>query len=137
MTLLGLETLHIRMERHSKNALAVAEFLETHPAVEWVNYPGLASHPDHADALRYLPDGQGAIVGFGIKAGVMPLHSWLPDAHASAPSHVSALMSGVVLKMGIYGLVRTLGLVAAPPVMVARLTRTPASPASAASRRTS
>lgn len=69
LTLLGLETLHIRMERHSKNALAVAEFLETHPAVEWVNYPGLASHPDHADALRYLPDGQGAIVGFGIKGG--------------------------------------------------------------------
>ncbi len=57
-----------------------------------------------------------ALVGFGIKAGVMPLHSWLPDAHASAPSHVSALMSGVVLKMGIYGLVRTLGLVAAPPL---------------------
>ena len=69
LTLLGLETLHIRMERHSKNALAVAEFLETHPAVDWVNYPGLANHPDHANALRYLPDGQGAIVGFGIKGG--------------------------------------------------------------------
>lgn len=57
-----------------------------------------------------------ALVGFGIKAGVMPFHSWLPGAHASAPSHVSALMSGVVLKMGIYGLVRVLGLVEAPPV---------------------
>ena len=69
LTLLGLETLHIRLERHSKNALAVAEFLEKHPAVEWVNYPGLPSHPDYASAKKYLPDGQGAIVGFGIKGG--------------------------------------------------------------------
>ncbi|MEO8195718.1 MAG: proton-conducting transporter membrane subunit, partial [Thermoanaerobaculia bacterium] len=51
-----------------------------------------------------------ALVAFGIKAGVMPLHSWLPSAHASAPSHVSAVMSGVVIKMGVYGLVRTTGL---------------------------
>jgi O-acetylhomoserine (thiol)-lyase len=57
------------MERHSKNGLAVAEFLEKHPAVAWVNYPGLPSHPDHASAKKYLPDGQGAIVGFGIKGG--------------------------------------------------------------------
>jgi hydrogenase-4 component B len=49
-----------------------------------------------------------ALVGFGMKAGLMPLHVWLPGAHANAPSHVSALMSGVVIKMGIYGLVRTL-----------------------------
>jgi len=69
LTLLGLETLHLRLERHSKNALAVAEFLEKHPAVAWVNYPGLASHPDYASAKKYLPDGQGAIVGFGIKGG--------------------------------------------------------------------
>ena len=69
LTLLGLETLHIRLERHSKNALAVAEFLERHPAVQWVNYPGLPSHPDYASAKRYLPDGQGGIVGFGIKGG--------------------------------------------------------------------
>jgi formate hydrogenlyase subunit 3/multisubunit Na+/H+ antiporter MnhD subunit len=57
-----------------------------------------------------------ALVGFGIKAGAMPLHSWLPAAHASAPSHVSAVMSGVVLKMGIYGLVRVCGLLEAPPL---------------------
>ena len=69
LTLLGLETLHLRLERHSKNALAVAEFLEKHPAVEWVNYPGLLSHPDYANAKKYFPDGQGAIVGFGIKGG--------------------------------------------------------------------
>jgi hydrogenase-4 component B len=55
-------------------------------------------------------------VGFGMKAGAMPLHSWLPAAHSSAPSHVSAVMSGVVLKMGIYGLVRTCGLFDSPPV---------------------
>jgi O-acetylhomoserine (thiol)-lyase len=69
LTLLGLETLHLRLERHSKNALAVAQFLEKHPAVLWVNYPGLPSHPDYASAQKYLPDGQGAIVGFGIKGG--------------------------------------------------------------------
>jgi O-acetylhomoserine (thiol)-lyase len=69
LTLLGLETLHVRLERHSQNALAVAKFLERHPAVQWVNYPGLPSHPDYASAKKYLPDGQGAIVGFGIKGG--------------------------------------------------------------------
>ena len=69
LTLLGIETLHVRIERHCSNALAVARFLEKHPAVAWVNYPGLPSHPDHARAKRYLPDGQGAIVGFGIKGG--------------------------------------------------------------------
>jgi len=69
LTLLGLETLHLRMQRYSENALAVAKFLETHPAVEWVNYPGLPSHPDYANVKKYLPDGQGAIVGFGIKGG--------------------------------------------------------------------
>jgi O-acetylhomoserine (thiol)-lyase len=66
----GLETLHLRMPRHCENALAVAEFLEAHDAVEWVNYPGLSSHKDHASAQKYLPDGRGAILGFGIKGGV-------------------------------------------------------------------
>ncbi len=56
-----------------------------------------------------------ALVGFGLKAGLVPLHFWLPDAHAAAPSHVSALMSGVVIKMGIYGLLRVVGLLGAPP----------------------
>jgi O-acetylhomoserine (thiol)-lyase len=67
--LLGLETLHLRMERHCANAERVAAFLETHPAVEWVNYPGLPSHPDYESAKRYLPTGKGAVVGFGIKGG--------------------------------------------------------------------
>ncbi len=65
----GLETLHVRMPRHCENALKVAQFLEAHPSVEWVNYPGLASHPDFERAKRYLPAGQGAILGFGIKGG--------------------------------------------------------------------
>jgi O-acetylhomoserine (thiol)-lyase len=65
----GLETLHVRMPRHCENALKVAQFLEAHPSVEWVNYPGLESHPDYARAKRYLPAGQGAILGFGIKGG--------------------------------------------------------------------
>lgn len=56
-----------------------------------------------------------ALVGFGLKAGVVPLHFWLPEAHAAAPSHISALMSGVVIKMGIYGLMRVTALLAAPP----------------------
>jgi len=66
----GLETLHLRMERHSSNALAVAKFLQEHPSVEWVNYPGLADHPSYEQARRYLPKGQGAILTFGIKGGV-------------------------------------------------------------------
>jgi len=56
-----------------------------------------------------------ALIGFGIKAGIMPFHVWLPGAHAGAPSHISAIMSGVVIKMGIYGIVRVLSLVDAPP----------------------
>jgi len=57
-----------------------------------------------------------ALLGFGLKAGMMPLHFWLPGAHANAPSHVSAILSGVVLKMGVYGLVRMLSLFPDPPV---------------------
>ncbi len=56
------------------------------------------------------------LIGFGIKAGMMPLHVWLPSAHANAPSHVSAVMSGVMIKMGIYGIVRVSGLLGTPPV---------------------
>jgi len=65
----GLETLHLRMPRHSENALKLAQWLEKQPQVAWVNYPGLESHPDYKLAKKYLPDGQGAILGFGIKGG--------------------------------------------------------------------
>ena len=66
----GLETLPVRMERHSQNALRIAEFLEGHPAVGWVSYPGLKSHPQHEVAAKYHTHGYGAIVGFGIKGGL-------------------------------------------------------------------
>lgn len=69
LLLQGLETLHLRAPRHCENALALAQYLEKHPAVTWVNYPGLPSHPNYELAKQYLPDGQGAILGFGIKGG--------------------------------------------------------------------
>ncbi len=65
----GLETLHLRMPRHSENALKLAQWLENHKQVSWVNYPGLPSHPDYKLAKKYMPAGQGAILGFGIKGG--------------------------------------------------------------------
>lgn len=69
LLLQGLETIHLRVPRHCENAQAVAEHLEAHDAVEWVNFPGLKSHPDYERAQKYLPDGQGAILTFGIKGG--------------------------------------------------------------------
>ncbi|MBE0534922.1 MAG: homocysteine synthase [Phycisphaerae bacterium] len=78
--LMGLETIHLRAPRHCENALALAAFLEKHEAVTWVNYPGLPSHRDYERAMKYLPQGQGAILGFGIKGG--------PDAGAKFINHV-------------------------------------------------
>ena len=69
LLLQGIETLHLRLERHSQNALAVARHLEQHPGVEWVNYPGLESSAYYTRAKKYLPAGQGALVTFGIKSG--------------------------------------------------------------------
>jgi len=66
----GLETLPLRIQRHSENALAVARFLSVHPAVAWVNYPGLDNHPSHETAKQYLHGGFGGLVGFGIKGGL-------------------------------------------------------------------
>ena len=68
--LLGLETLHLRLERHSQNALQVAEYLEQHPKVKWVNYPGLTSNAYYDLGQKYLPNGQGAILTFGIDGTV-------------------------------------------------------------------
>jgi len=70
MFLQGLETLHLRMVRHSENALAAAQYLEKHPKVNWVNYPGLASSPEKKRVAKYLTKGAGAILGFGIKGGI-------------------------------------------------------------------
>ena len=65
----GIETLPLRIRQHSVNGLEVAKWLEKHPSVTWVNYPGLPSHPDHEKAKRFLKDGYGGIIGFGIKGG--------------------------------------------------------------------
>ena len=69
LLLQGVETLHLRLERHSENALKVAKFLEQHELVQWVNYAGLPSHPSYSLAQKYLPKGQGAILTFGIRGG--------------------------------------------------------------------
>ncbi|MEK4337783.1 MULTISPECIES: homocysteine synthase [Bacillus] len=69
LLLQGLETLHLRLKRHSENALKTAQFLQDHPLVEWVSYPGLEGHESFELAQTYLPKGQGAILTFGIKGG--------------------------------------------------------------------
>ncbi|MFZ3207947.1 MAG: O-acetylhomoserine aminocarboxypropyltransferase/cysteine synthase [Geobacteraceae bacterium] len=66
----GIETLHLRLARHVESAQKVAAWLEKHPLVSWVNYPGLPSHPNHDRAKKYFPKGAGAIIGFGIKGGL-------------------------------------------------------------------
>jgi hydrogenase-4 component B len=86
----------------------------------WGQFAGALSFDALARAAPQLPAGGAliftlALVGFGFKAGIVPLHFWLPGAHGVAPSHVSALMSGVVIKMGIYGLLRTVSLVGSSP----------------------
>lgn len=70
LLLQGIETLHLRMPRHSENALAAAEYLEKHPAVEWVRYPGLSSSSELSKTKKYLHKGSGALLGFGIKGGL-------------------------------------------------------------------
>ncbi len=65
----GLETLHLRVKRHADNAFALAQHLQDHPKVAWVNYPGLKEHPSHALAQKYLQGGYGPLVGFGVKGG--------------------------------------------------------------------
>ena len=69
LLLQGVETLHLRMERHSENALEVARFLKQHDEIEWVNYPGLEESPYYALTQKYLPTGAGALITFGIKGG--------------------------------------------------------------------
>jgi O-acetylhomoserine (thiol)-lyase len=70
MFLQGLETLLLRVRRHSENALALARYLKAHPLVNWVNYPGLPEHPGHVLAEKYLKGNYGALLGFGIKGGL-------------------------------------------------------------------
>ncbi|OQC06735.1 MAG: Methionine gamma-lyase [Candidatus Hydrogenedentes bacterium ADurb.Bin101] len=95
MFLQGLETLHLRVPRHSENALAAARFLEAHPAVAWVNYPGLPSHRDYQRAQKYLPKGQGAILGFGIKGGSDAAVKFIN--HCSLASHLANILDAKTL----------------------------------------
>jgi len=67
----GIETLPVRMDRHCRNTMAVAQFLESHPRVAWVNYPGLVSNRYHELVKRYMPKGAGALLSFGIKGGAL------------------------------------------------------------------
>ncbi|QDI89754.1 homocysteine synthase [Salicibibacter halophilus] len=83
----GMETLHLRMERHSENAQKVAEYLEGHSRVEWVNYSGLPSHPSYELAKTYLPKGQGAILTFGVKGGMEAGKSFIENVDLH--SHVA------------------------------------------------
>ncbi len=69
LSIQGLDTLHLRMERHSENALKVAQFLENHPKVEWVNYPGLEGHESKELCDKYLPKGASGVIAFGVKGG--------------------------------------------------------------------
>jgi O-acetylhomoserine (thiol)-lyase len=71
LTLQGIETLSLRMQRHSENALQVARFLSSHPQVNWVLYPGLTSHPSYQAAQKYLPNGASGLIGFGVKGDMV------------------------------------------------------------------
>ena len=81
LILLGVETLSLRMERHCLNAARVAGFLQKNPRVKWVNYPGLANHPTHAEAKKYLSNGFGGMVGFGIKGGAKAGKKFIESLH--------------------------------------------------------
>ncbi|MBI5959878.1 MAG: O-acetylhomoserine aminocarboxypropyltransferase/cysteine synthase [Chloroflexi bacterium] len=81
LNIIGLETLALRVQRHVENALAVAEYLEKHPAVVWVNYPGLPSHESYALGKKYLPKGAGAVLGFGIKGGKPAGRKFIDNLH--------------------------------------------------------
>ena len=87
LLLQGVETLSLRMDRHCSSALAVAQYLEKHPKVAWVNYPSLPNHPDHALAKKYMPKGAGAVLSFGVKGGTAAGQKFIE--HVSFLSHLA------------------------------------------------
>ena len=95
LLLQGLETLHLRAPRHCENALKLAQHLEAHQGVEWVNYPGLKSHRDYARAQKYLPKGQGAIFVFGIKGGLEAGKKFI--ANVKLASHLANVLDAKTL----------------------------------------
>lgn len=95
LLLQGIETLHLRVPRHCENALKLARYLEGHPAVSWVNYPGLESHKDHARAKHYMPAGQGAILGFGVKGGREAAQQFISNCKLA--SHLANILDAKTL----------------------------------------
>jgi formate hydrogenlyase subunit 3/multisubunit Na+/H+ antiporter MnhD subunit len=99
---------------HVGVAFLVALFLTLGRHAGGLSFAAFAAQPPLTGALGVLVFVL-ALLGFGVKAGLVPLHVWLPEAHAAAPSHVSALMSGILIKLGVYGILRTLSLIALAP----------------------
>ncbi|MGZ4907535.1 MAG: O-acetylhomoserine aminocarboxypropyltransferase/cysteine synthase family protein [Halobacteriota archaeon] len=81
LSLQGLESLHVRMERHCANALDVATFLGEHPCVKWVSYPGLPTHRSYELAQKYMPKGASALIGFGVKGGYDTAAKFIENVH--------------------------------------------------------
>lgn len=97
LTHLGLETLHLRMQRHCENALALAKHLEQSPYVQWVSYPGLESSGDHAKAEKYLPNGCGGVLSFGVKGGLAAGTKFIENLEmTSLVVHVGDLRTSVL-----------------------------------------
>ncbi|SCJ90705.1 Methionine gamma-lyase [uncultured Eubacterium sp.] len=97
LTFQGLDTLHLRMERHSKNAMALAEFLQKHPKVDWVKYPGLPGDDDYERAQKYLPKGASGVLSFGVKGGRAAGEACLANLKlASIVVHVGDIRTSVL-----------------------------------------
>lgn len=97
LTLQGLDTLHLRMERHSQNALALAKFLKDHSMTDWVKYPGLEGDEDYERAQKYLPNGAGGVLSFGVKGGRAAGEKFLENLElASIVVHVGDIRTSVL-----------------------------------------
>ena len=97
LTNLGTETLAVRMDKHSENALKIAQFLQSHPQVEWVNYPLLESSPSYELAKKYLKNGGSGIISFGIKGGVEKGKKFIDNVKlASLVVHVGDIRTHVL-----------------------------------------
>lgn len=97
LTFQGLDTLHLRMERHSQNAMALAQFLQNHPMVDWVKYPGLPGDDDYERAQKYLPKGASGVLAFGVKGGKTGGEEFLKNLKlASIVVHVGDIRTSVL-----------------------------------------
>ncbi len=97
LTFQGLDTLHLRMERHSQNAMALAQFLQNHPMAEWVKYPGLPGDDDYERAQKYLPKGASGVLAFGVKGGRAAGEEFLKNLKlASIVVHVGDIRTSVL-----------------------------------------